>query len=225
MGPGLSFALQLAPGGHTLPTPRLALPGHRAIFTHGRFSTDVAGTVGVMRIPVEAVQVQLVNSWWEQVLPVAALLISLFSVALTLLFRYFDRLNLAVAVHWAEVPASGLQPFTGQDRVTVEVTNRSRTATTEVSTLTLRSNEKKALGQDGGRRWHGDSVLPISLGPGQSASISYSAASVGATLLTKGWNVEWVQAMAVSGHKTVLGSKHRALVSKLRDYSEMHPAR
>lgn len=174
-----------------------------------------------MIIPVETVQVQLVNDWWEQVLPVAALLISLFSVALTLVYRYFDRLNLNVSADWTPVITSSMQPFTGLDRITVEVTNRSRTATTEVTTLVLWTNGKKSFGQDG-PRWAADSDLPVSLGPGQSASKSYSAQSVGDMLHTEAQSVEWVQGMAVSGHKTVMGKRNRDLVQKLRDYSTNH---
>lgn len=180
-------------------------------------------TVDAMRIPLETVQVELVSSWWSQVLPVAALLISLFSVALTLVFRYFDRLNLRVTAEWVPVRASmaQLQPFTGQDVVLVEVTNRSRTATTEVSRLTLRTNEKRALGSS--IRAHRDDVeLPVTLGPGQTASLTYSAKLTG-QLLAEAPGVTWVRAMAVSGHKTVLGKKLKGIVGDLRKYGEDNP--
>ncbi|MET3949708.1 hypothetical protein [Arthrobacter sp. UYEF36] len=175
-----------------------------------------------MTFPMETVQVQLVNAWWEEIIPVAALVISLFSVALTLVYRYFDRLNLSVTAEWMPVLTSGVQPFTGLDRITVEVTNRSRSATTEVTVLALQSSEKKAFGA-AGRPWRFDSDLPISLGPGQSASRSYPAQYVGDMLNNDARGVQWVQAMAVSGHKTVRGRRHRALVQKLRDYASEHP--
>jgi hypothetical protein len=78
-----------------------------------------------MHFPFDALQVQLVNSWWEQLLPVAALLLSLFSVALTLVFRYSERLNLKVVTHWSyRMGAHGISR--GTARIGVEVTNRSR---------------------------------------------------------------------------------------------------
>lgn len=177
-----------------------------------------------MGFPLETVQVQLVNPWWEQVLPAVALLISLFSVALTLLFRYFDRLKLSATADWTTVIASPRQPFTGLDRVTIEVTNRSRSATTEVTALTLLTSEKKVLGQLSIQRWQEDSELPVTLAPGQSASVSYSAERLGESLNTKGTGVEWVRSMAVCGHKTVFGKKRRDIVKRLREYAAKDPA-
>lgn len=175
-----------------------------------------------MTFPMDTLQVQLVNAWWEQIIPVAALVISLFSVALTLLYRYFDRLNLSVKVEWLPVLTSGMQPYTGLDRVTVEVTNKSRSATTEITSLTLQSSEKRALNSSG-RPWKFDSDLPISLGPGQSASRSYAAQIVGDTLNNDARGVQWLQALAVSGHKSVRSKRYRAIVQRLRDYARKHP--
>jgi len=174
-----------------------------------------------MNTPFETVQVELVNSWWSQLIPVAALFISLFAVGLTLSFRYMDRLQLNVGVIWMPVLTSKMQPFTGQDRITIQVTNKSRTATTEITALLLETNEKKSLGANG-PSWSLDSELPVSTGPGQKAFISYSAKSLGAVLTNQGQAVEWVQGMAISGHKTVKGKKHRDIVRKLRDYGREH---
>ncbi|UXM93321.1 hypothetical protein [Paenarthrobacter sp. JL.01a] len=174
-----------------------------------------------MPFPVETVQVELVNSWWEQILPVAALLISVFSVGLTLAFRYFDRLVLKVQAVWIPVETSSMQMFTGQDVVLVEVTNRSRTATTEVSFLLLQTNEKRTFGA-GIRPNPNDSKLPAIIGPGQTASISYSAQRMG-QLLNTSPEVSWIRAMAVSGHKTIRGKKHRDIVGRLRQYANDNP--
>jgi hypothetical protein len=182
------------------------------------------GALCFVVVPVEAVQVQLVNSWWEQVLPVAALFFSLFSIALTLLFRYFDRLKLAVSAEWTSVATSGMQPFTGLDRVTVEVTNRSRSAATEITVLSLKTDEQRTLGQLIHQRWQADSDLPITLAPGQSASISYSAERLGEMLNNRAARVKWVQGIAVCGHKTVLGKQNRDLVTRLRAYAIENPA-
>jgi hypothetical protein len=167
---------------------------------------------------MDTVQVQLVNAWWEQVIPVAALLFSLFSIALTLLYRYFDRLKLTVAADWTPVLTSSMQPFTGLDRITVEVTNRSRTATTEVTLLALQSDEKKTFGDDS-NRWALDTDLPISLGPGQTAVRSFSAQAIGDKIGAHAPGMAWVQGVAESGHKTVLGKRRRDLVKRLRDYA------
>jgi hypothetical protein len=177
-----------------------------------------------MIIATETVQVELVNAWWEQVIPVAALVISLFSVTLTLVYRYFDRLNLKVSASWTPVVTSSMQPFVGLDRITVEVTNRSRSATTEVTALALRTKDGKSFRQEG-RRWPTDSDLPLSLGPGQTASRSFSAQSVGDTLNTQALGVHWVQGIAISGHKTVLSKRRRDLVQRLREYATEHPPR
>lgn len=174
-----------------------------------------------MYIPVEPVQVQLVNAWWEQIIPIAALLLSLFSVALTLVFRYNERLKLAVSVNWMSMVGGNPPAPEGTDRVSIEVTNRSRSTTTEVTELTLEFlNKKKFAYTDS---FPGDSTLPVTLAPGQSAYLSYPAQGLGITLNGPAKDARWVRAMAVSGHKKVRGKKSRALMHDLRTYAVEHP--
>lgn len=174
-----------------------------------------------MTIIGDPVQVQLVNAWWEQIIPVAAFLISLFSVALTLAFRFRDRLQLEVTTSWSYMLDSDMKFVEGEDRVEVRVTNKSPNFTTEISGLTLQlAGGNNFAYTDPGP---GDDALPKTLGPGQSAALSYAARGLGITLNTGAKSANWVRGRAVSGHKTVVGKRRRGLVRDLRAYAVKHP--
>lgn len=174
-----------------------------------------------MSIVSDPVQVQLVNAWWVQVVPIAAFLISLFSVALTLAFRFRDRLQLEVTTSWSFMLDSDMEFISGEDRVDVRVTNKSPNFTTEISGLTLQlaGGSNFAYTEPG----PGDDALPKTLGPGQSATLSYAARGLGITLNAGAKSANWVRGRAVSGHKTVVGKRRRGLVRDLRAYAVKHP--
>lgn len=157
----------------------------------------------------DPVQVQLVGAWWEQIIPAIALLLSLFSVALTLLFRYADRLRLRVAMSTVMIIGSDVTT----DRLAVSVTNTSRTATTQVInlTLSLKGGESFAYVDP----WPGDSKLPINLLPGESAQHSYPYAGLAEAIRSRPDQVRWLRPTATSGHKRVHGRKDRKLPSAL----------
>lgn len=164
---------------------------------------------------METVQVQLVNSWWEQVIPLAAILISLFAVGLTLYFRYADRLKLVLDTSYSLFigPTYDADGDGGSDRINVRVTNKSPTMTTEVSSLTLELPKRRTFayleaGPD-------DDKLPKVLGPGQSASLSYLVKGLSITLSQMDSKPKWLRAKAVSGHKTVKGKKDRKMAKSL----------
>lgn len=173
-----------------------------------------------MLIPAETVQVQIVNAWWEQLLPLAAILISFFSVGLTVYFRYVDRLNLALdtsqSIFVGESPAAGA----GQDRINVRVTNKSPNLTTYITSLTLElPNGNTVAYLDS---WPLDDKLPKALGPGDSASLSWPLTAVGSALHAMRPKPKWVRALAVSGHRKVKGKKDRKLAANLRSYAIAH---
>lgn len=174
-----------------------------------------------MHFPFDALQVQLVNSWWEQLIPVAALLLSLFSVGLTLVFRYTERLNLKVATHWSNLMGGNEDSSPGTDRIGVEVTNRSRSTTTEVTHLTLEFSGKKHFIYTAG--FVADSELPMTLGPGQSATHSFSAQGLGFSLNGGARHARWVRAKAVCGHRTFYGKRDYLLARDLRAYVVEYP--
>ncbi|KNH16304.1 hypothetical protein ACU18_14205 [Arthrobacter sp. ZBG10] len=176
-----------------------------------------------MDIAAETVQVQLVNSWWEQIIPVAALLISLFAVGLTLFFRYADRLRLKVNTSWSTMIGHDGDILEGEDRVTVEVTNKSPNITTQITALTLQLAGGNNFAYMDPGPW--DDQLPKTIGPGESMSLSYPARGLGIALQGQANGAGWVRGRAVSGHKTVVAKKRRDLVRELRSYALRHPHR
>lgn len=70
----------------------------------------------------------------------------------------------------------------------------------------------------------GDSSLPITLGPGESAIVSYPASGLGVSLSDMPAKDRlWVRGKAVSGHKEVFGKKRRSLPDELISYAAEHP--
>lgn len=172
-----------------------------------------------MNIVLETVQVQLVNAWWEQIIPLAAILISLFAVGLTLYFRYADRLKLVLDTSYSLFigPTYDADADRGSDRVNVRVTNMSPTMTTQVTSLTLElPNGSTFAYLEAGP---GDDNLPKVLGPGQSASLSYPVRGLGIALSQINPKPKWLRAKAVSGHKTVKGKKDRRMATSLSTYA------
>lgn len=173
-----------------------------------------------MNILVETVQVQLVNSWWEQIIPLAAILISLFAVGLTLYFRYADRLKLVLDTSYSlfvgPIYAAGADG--GSDRVNVRVTNKSPTMTTQVTSLTLELPKGRTFAYV--EAGPSDDKLPKVLGPGQSASLSYPVKDLGIALSQMDPKPKWLRARAVSGHKTVKGKKDRNMARRLSTYAK-----
>lgn len=171
----------------------------------------------------EPIQVELISEWWEQLLPMAALGLSLLSLGLTLWFRFSDRLKLSVSMTWSMYLDSMGGFSQGSDRLNIIVTNRSRTAITQVTELTLQlpSGGNFARVEPGIT----DDALPITLGPGESASVSYETRGVGITLNGEAKEAAWVRGRAVCGHRTVLGKKDRKTADQLRTYANSNPTR
>lgn len=164
-----------------------------------------------MNSVVETVQVQLVNAWGEHIIPLAAILISLFAVGLTLYFRYADRLKLVLDTSYSLFMSPTYDADGGSDRVNVRVTNKSPTMTTQVTSLALElPNGSTFAYLEAGPN---DDKLPKVLGPGQSASLSYPVRGLSIALSQMDPKPKWLRAKAVSGHKTVKGKKDRSMVA------------
>lgn len=174
----------------------------------------------MISIVAETIQVQIVNAWWEQLLPLVAIVISLFSVGLAVYFRYVDRLNLILDTSQSMFIGEAYDSAGGADRINVRVTNKSPTMTTHITSLTLELPDGKTFAYlDVGPS---DDKLPKALGPGESASLSYPAEGLGTALQRTRPRPKWVRAMAVSGHKKVRGKKDRKMATNLRTYSIEH---
>lgn len=161
-------------------------------------------------IPGEVVQVELIDTWWESLLPISAIVISLISVGLTLWFRFSERLKVSIKFSWI-TPVSDSQGLrVDQERLAIEATNRSRDAVTELSSMRLELPNGKALQRLEFSDY--DHELPASIGPGQSVMVTFDAYGLGSSLLELGEKGRWVRPVAECGHKTFKGRKDSKLV-------------
>lgn len=146
-------------------------------------------------MPVNVVQVELVGGTiWDWLLPVAAILVSLFSLGLTLWFRRTDGARIELRRMVALV---GTTPITYYYVVTA--TNRGRTGTTQVNSVVL-----TAQGLDEQFTAVGtlsiETPLPWRLGPGESAARYFAKDFVDDELKQRGKSAADLIAIASTGH-------------------------
>lgn len=115
-------------------------------------------------MPTDPIHVELVGqTWWQSLLPVLAILISLASVALTLVLKFRDDARITVA--------STLGVFVGgvggQRHVSLTATNVGRNGKTVLTSLHLRIPKGVSLHTP--RPLAGATTLPVTLEPGASA--------------------------------------------------------
>lgn len=165
-----------------------------------------------------AIEVQLVGqSPLVLILPALAIAISIVSIGLTLWFRHQDRFRLSAKISQSII-LYGDEHAAGSNRVNVSVTNLSRAATTQITELVLGLPGGGAVATVKPASW--DAVLPLTLGPGESAQISYPSDEVGKVLMNlPPAKRAWVRAKATSGHKVVFGKKRRKLPEALIGFS------
>lgn len=169
----------------------------------------------------DVLRVELVHSLWENLLPVAAIVISLVSVCLTLWFRFSDRLKVNSKLSWLmPVAADGSAPI-GQDRLLIRATNRSRTATTEIAQLQLGLQGNKTFARLEQTIYDAD--LPVTLEPGQSIEVTFDAYGLGVTLRELGPKGKWIRPIAQSGHRSFKGRKDAKTVRELIKYAQDNP--
>lgn len=144
---------------------------------------------------MSVVQVELVGGTiWDWLLPVAAILVSLFSLGLTLWFRRTDRARIELSRMVALV---GTTPITYY--YVVKATNRGRTGTTQVDSVVL-----TAQGLDEQFTAVGtlsiETALPWRLGPGESALRYFAKDFVDDALQSRGKSDADLIAIANTGH-------------------------
>ncbi|WP_394163337.1 hypothetical protein [Galactobacter valiniphilus] len=158
-------------------------------------------------------RVALESNWWSEALPIAALVVSMVSIGLTLWFRYSDRLRLSVKVARAHpVTDSGL----GQEHLSVEVVNRSRQQVTVVQDIVFESSQgDSAIALGVPLNGLTDLRLPKVLGPGERVTRYFPLADLKLTASRHFRQALWIRAKVVTGHKDVCAKKSRALLAEL----------
>ena len=117
----------------------------------------------------EIVRVELVDPWWQQLLPLAALGISLFSVVLTMVFRYGERVRVRVTAHKI-VPHQSRR--SGDLRVSVR--NLSRGISTSATGVTMLVESRIEGRKDVQRIPTGaENQPPRLISPGEQVDVSF----------------------------------------------------
>jgi hypothetical protein len=112
----------------------------------------------------DPIHVELVGqSWWQSLLPILAILISLASVALTLVLKFRDDARITVASNLGFFIGGGSR----QPHVTLTATNVGRTGKTVVTSIHLRVPKGVSLHTPS--PLPGATTLPATLEPGASA--------------------------------------------------------
>lgn len=103
------------------------------------------------------------QAWWQTVLPVIAILISLASIALTLVLKFRDDARIKVTNSVGLFVGGG----SGQPHISVTATNTGRTGRTVVTSMHLKT--PKGISLHVARPLPGATVLPAVLEPGDAA--------------------------------------------------------
>lgn len=115
-------------------------------------------------VPMDPVLVEIVGqAWWQSLLPVIAILISLASVALTLVLKFRDDARLTVTNNLGVFVDGGPE----EPHISIAATNVGRTGKTVVTSMHLRI--PKGVSLYIARPLPGATVLPQTLEPGASA--------------------------------------------------------
>ncbi|MGP9527420.1 hypothetical protein [Glutamicibacter sp. AOP5-A2-18] len=154
-------------------------------------------------LAADPIKVQLVSSGASTFIAIAALVVSVLSVFITIYFRFGDRLQLKVSTICDHPLDSSGRLKESSNLVWLTVTNASRAATTHINALELELDNGDTMS------WldksPDDSVFPLQLGPGESAKVSYPARHLPEALSSLG--TAWARGKAISGHKTVVEKK------------------
>lgn len=162
-------------------------------------------------VVAEVVRVELVDSWWQQALPVLALLVSLFSVALTLWFRKQEGLRIRTKVSSAVL---GL-PEGAVHCVVVELANLSRSTITNISGVSLALNKDNALFYVRNSYPTVSANLPARIEPGEALSVMFPKKEFLQQLRELDPPADQMRPIVTTTHKTVCGKRNRKLARAL----------
>lgn len=165
-------------------------------------------------ILAEVVRVELVDQWWQQVLPVLALAVSLFSVGLTLWFRRQEGPRLKVSLS-----SSFLVLEDTLDSVSVRMRNVSRASSSMITSVSLRMPDGRSFayvyppvpGMVG--------QLPHTLASGEELSVFFITGELIRSLAQHQEQPEqlrWLQAVVSTGHREFKSKRSKALAAEVR---------
>ncbi|MFC4395600.1 hypothetical protein [Arthrobacter sedimenti] len=156
---------------------------------------------------MDPILVELVGQqWWQSLLPVIAILISLASIALTLILKFRDDARVSVS--------SSLGVFvggvSGRPHVSLTATNVGRTGTTVLTSLHLGISKGVSLYMP--RPISGATPLPLTLEPGASAHQFIPLSEIQQAVRESGLDPMKLIVVASTGH----GERTYALSKQVR---------
>lgn len=163
-------------------------------------------------MPLDVIQVELVGTdWWEEALPLLAILISVGTLAWTMVARYRDQARLKVlATSFTLLGEGSWGPDTAADEwhVAVDVTNIGRSGSTVVNSVKFRLPNGVHLQSFESYRY--PQKLPQTLAPGESLMYVFNVDAMAEELLKHGYKPEELIPTAVSGHGPSAGKWAKA---------------
>lgn len=156
---------------------------------------------------MDPILVELVGQhWWQSLLPVIAIFISLASVALTLVLRFRDDARITVTSNIGVFVGGA----SGQSHVSLTATNVGRTGKTVLTSLHLRIPKGVSLHTP--RPLAGATTLPATLEPGASAHQFIPVSEIQRSLREAGIDPMKLVVVVSTGH----GERAYALSKQVR---------
>lgn len=157
----------------------------------------------------EVIQVELLNPWWEDLLPFVAIAISVGTLVWTMWDKYRDKARLKVVA----TPFTLLGPFNIW-YLGVDVTNVGHSGSTVVTSVAIELPTKQYLHQP-------DSPaptvsLPKKLEPGDSFTYAFSLEAIARELVERNIDPSKIRPFANSGHGKSRGKVSAAALKMLQ---------
>ncbi|WP_307609662.1 hypothetical protein [Pseudarthrobacter sp. W1I19] len=161
---------------------------------------------------MDVIQVELVGTdWWEKALPILAILISIGTLAWTMVARQRDQARLKViATSFTLIGEGPWGPRQGADEwhVAVDVTNVGRTGSTVVSSVKFKLPSGVHLQSFESYRY--PQPLPKTLAPGESLMYVFNVDAMAEELSKHSYRPEQLVPLVVSGHGPATGKWAKA---------------
>lgn len=169
---------------------------------------------------LEVFQVELVgDAWWEKMLPILAIVVSVGTLVWTMQTRYSDKARLKVSATSFTLLGGqgpfGPDPDSQEWHVALDVTNVGLVGSTVVQSVKFKLPNGCYLQS---AQSYGTSVrFPHTLAPGESFTYAFNVNELATELLRQGCGTEQIVPMAVSGHGLYKGKWVKAGLSILDD--------
>lgn len=168
----------------------------------------------------EVVRVELVDQWWQQALPILALVVSIGSVMLTLWFRWQEGPRLRVTAGAGMV---GMSPT--RDVLIVELVNVSRQTSLTVSSVSLLPRRDRSFVYVTNLLPGLSTDLPVVIPPGEGRHVLFPMPDLLRGLAQEERPATQMRPVVKTSHRKFKGRRNRKLGKALQAKAEQMVAK